>query len=106
MNLSKGPKKTGKKAEITMEPIILPIEDVLDLHLFRPKDIPDLIKDYVAVCKEKGLYSVRIIHGKGTGILKSRVIALLKDHPDVVAFGDAPAEAGGWGATLVQIRER
>ena len=91
---------------IPMEPIILPIEDVLDLHLFRPKDIPDLIKDYVAACKEKGLFSVRIIHGKGKGILKSRVIALLKDHPDVIAFSDAPAEAGGWGATLVQIRER
>jgi DNA-nicking Smr family endonuclease len=89
-----------------MEPITLPIEDVLDLHLFRPKDIPDLITDYVAACREKGLYLVRIIHGKGTGILKSRVITLLKKHPDVVTFYDAPPEAGGWGATLVQIKAR
>jgi DNA-nicking Smr family endonuclease len=106
MNLLKGPEKTEKKTENSMEPIILPIEDVLDLHHFRPKDIPDLIRDYVAACREKGLYYVRIIHGKGAGILKSRVTALLKDHPDVVAFGDAPTESGGWGATLVQIRER
>lgn len=89
-----------------MEPIILPIEDVLDLHLFRPKEIPDLIQDYLAACREKGLCSVRIIHGKGKGIQKARVHALLKKNPNVKAFGDAPAEAGGWGATIVEIRER
>ena len=89
-----------------MDPINVSIEDVLDLHLFRPKDIPDLIEDYVAACREKGLYSVRIIHGKGTGILKSRVRVLLKAHPDVITISDAPADMGGWGATIVQIRAR
>jgi DNA-nicking Smr family endonuclease len=89
-----------------MDPIKVPIEDVLDLHLFRHKDIPDLIEDYVAACRKKGLYLVRIIHGKGTGILKSRVKALLKAHPDVIAISAAPANLGGWGATIVQIRER
>lgn len=89
-----------------MEPVILPIEDVLDLHQFRPGDIPDLIQDYVAACREKGLYSVRIIHGKGKGIQKSRVRVLLEKNPDVVNFQDAPMDAGGWGATLVQIRAR
>ena len=89
-----------------MEPIVLPIEDVLDLHLFQPKEIPDLLADYIFACREKGFLTVRIIHGKGKGIQKSRVRALLKVHPDVIAFKDAPSEAGGWGATLVQIRER
>lgn len=89
-----------------MKPIVLPIEDVLDLHLFQPKEIPDLVADYIEACREKGLYDVRIIHGKGTGVQKSRVRALLKRHPDVIGFRDAPAETGGWGATLVQIRAR
>ena len=89
-----------------MEPVILPIEDVLDLHHFRPGDISGLIQDYVAACREKGLYSVRIIHGKGKGIQKSRVRALLEKNPDVVNFQDAPMDAGGWGATLVRIRAR
>lgn len=89
-----------------MEPIELPIEDVLDLHLFRPKDIPNLLEDYVAACRQKGLYNVRIIHGKGKGVQKARVHSLLKNNPDIIAFQDAPLEAGGWGATLVQIRER
>ncbi len=89
-----------------MEPIILPIEDVLDLHHFRPKDIPDLLEDYLDACRAKGLYNVRIIHGKGKGVQKSRVHAFLKAHPHVVGFCDAPPESGGWGATLVQIRPR
>lgn len=89
-----------------MKPIVLPIEDVLDLHLFKPKEIPDLLSDYICACREKGLYHVRIIHGKGKGVQKSRVRALLKAHPDVIGFKDAPSEAGGWGATLVRLRER
>ncbi|MGD9212591.1 MAG: Smr/MutS family protein, partial [Desulfobacteraceae bacterium] len=60
----------------------------------------------ISICREKGLYSVRIIHGKGKGIQKSRLLRLLKAHPDVIAFYDAPPEAGGWGATLVQLKER
>ncbi len=89
-----------------MEPVIIPIEDHLDLHLFRPKEVPDLIEEYLTACREKGLFEVRIIHGKGKGIQKARVRSLLKSNPKVMSFEDAPLEAGGWGATLVKIKPR
>jgi len=86
-----------------MEPIILPIEDVLDLHTFLPKEVPDLLDDYLAACVAKGFSSVRIIHGKGQGVLKKRVGNHLKNHSLVRSFKTAPPEAGGWGATLVEL---
>jgi len=87
-----------------MEPVKFPIEDCLDLHTFLPRDIPDLLEDYLAECLKAGLYSVRIIHGKGKGVQKRRVQGLLRDNPLVSAFKDAPPEAGGWGATLVELK--
>ena len=86
-----------------MEPVKLPIEDVLDLHTFRPQDIPDLLEDYLAECIKYGFYSVRIIHGKGKGVQKKRVQGILKNNKMVASFRDAPPEAGGWGATLVEL---
>ena len=86
-----------------MKPVKLPIEDVLDLHTFQPKDIPDLLADYLAECIRAGIFSVRIIHGKGQGIQKRRVRELLKRNALVISFREAPAEAGGWGATLVEL---
>jgi DNA-nicking Smr family endonuclease len=87
-----------------MKPVKIPIEDVLDLHTFNPKEIPDLLEDYFAACIDEGIYSVRIIHGKGHGILKDRVRRVLKKNPMVASFGNAPPEAGGWGATLVVLK--
>ena len=89
-----------------MKPVKIPIEDVLDLHIFKPKEIPDLLSDYFAACIDGGIYSVRIIHGKGQGVLKDRVRRLLKKHPMVSSFSNAPLEAGGWGATLVELRNK
>ena len=86
-----------------MKVVKLNIEDVLDLHTFRPKDIPDLLEDYFTECLKAGIYSVRIIHGKGKGIQKRRVSKLLEKNSMVTAFKAAPAEAGGWGATLVEL---
>ncbi|MDJ0814718.1 MAG: Smr/MutS family protein [Desulfobacterales bacterium] len=86
-----------------MEPVKIPIEDVLDLHTFHPKDVPDLIEDYLAECIKLGIYSVRIIHGKGKGVQKRRVQGILQKMPTVRSFRDAPPEAGGWGATLVEL---
>ena len=86
-----------------MEPINLPITDVLDLHLFQPKEVPNLLDDYFSACVDTSIFSVRIIHGKGHGILKKRVHSILKVHPLVKSFRDAPPEAGGWGATLVEL---
>ena len=86
-----------------MEPVKLPIEDVLDLHTFRPQDIPDLLEDYLTECLRSAIYSVRIIHGKGKGVQKKRVQGILKNNPMVASFRDAPPEAGGWGATVVEL---
>jgi len=87
-----------------IEPLELAIEDVLDLHTFHPKDIPNLLEDYFSECMKAGIFSVRIIHGKGKGIQKRRVQKLLKENSVVVSFKDAPPEAGGWGATLVELK--
>ncbi len=87
-----------------MEPIVMPIEDVLDLHTFRPQEIPDLLDDYLSACREAQILSVRIVHGKGRGVLKKRVRAILKHHPLVMSLADAPPEAGGWGATIVELK--
>ena len=89
-----------------MKPVKIPIEDVLDLHTFNPKDLPDLFVDYFEACIDEGIYSVRIVHGKGRGILKDCVRRLLKKNPMVSSFSNAPFEAGGWGATLVELRHK
>ncbi|MCJ7773992.1 MAG: Smr/MutS family protein [Desulfobacterales bacterium] len=88
-----------------MEPIELPIEDELDLHTFNPKDIPDLLPEYFTACKGKGIFSVRIIHGKGKGVLKKRIHEILKKSPLVKSFQNAPIEAGSWGATIVELKQ-
>ena len=89
-----------------MQPVKIPIQDILDLHTFNPKDLPDLLVDYFEACIDANITSVRIVHGKGRGILKKRVMELLKKNPMVISFRDAPLEAGGWGATLVELKRQ
>ena len=86
-----------------MEPIQIPIQDVLDLHTFRPKDVADLLENYFDECIKAGIFSVRVIHGKGKGIQKKQVRRILQKNPQVKSFRGAPPEAGGWGATLVEL---
>lgn len=86
------------------QPLELPINGVLDLHTFRPKDINELIPDYLAECRKRGIHQIRIIHGKGIGALRETVHAILRRTPDVVSFGLAPENAGGWGATVLVLR--
>ncbi|RJQ87114.1 MAG: DNA mismatch repair protein MutS [Desulfobacteraceae bacterium] len=86
-----------------MEPIEIPIDGVLDLHTFLPKELPDLLSDYLALCREKGILRVRIIHGKGTGVQKARVRSLLAKNALVRTFKDAPEQEGGWGATIAEL---
>ncbi len=95
-----------KEAETAMDDEIvrIPIEDVLDLHTFLPREVRDLLDDYFEACLAQGIFSVRVIHGKGRGVLKKRVRAILAGHPLVDRFGDAPENAGGWGATLVSLK--
>ena len=84
--------------------IELPIDGTLDLHTFPPRDVKDLIPDYLAECRAWGILEVRIIHGKGTGALRRTVHAVLARLPEVAAFKPAMEDRGGWGATLVTLR--
>ena len=83
----------------------MPIEDTLDLHTFAPRDVKELVEDYLGLAAERGFTEVRIIHGKGTGTLRRIVHAVLERHPVVVGFRLA-GDGGGWGATVVTLRTR
>ena len=86
-------------------PVALPIEDSLDLHAFAPQDIPAVVSEYLEACARHGFREVRLIHGRGTGTQRAIVRSLLGTHPLVLEFSDAPPDRGGWGATLVHLRE-
>ncbi len=94
-----------ESAEPGDAPIVLPIEDALDLHSFAPRDIPDVVREYLLACLERGLSEVRLIHGRGTGTQRAIVRSVLAAHPLVQDFTDAPPERGGWGATIVRLRQ-
>ncbi len=87
-----------------MEPVVVPITDTLDLHTFQPKEVSDLLRDYFEACIEKGIFTVRVIHGKGKGFLKKGVHGALKKNPFVKRFYEAPSGSGGWGATIVELK--
>jgi len=82
----------------------LPIGDTLDLHTFRPSEVPELVDCWLAECSRLGFRTLRIIHGKGTGALRRTVQAILARHPAVASFETADEGAGGWGATRVTLR--
>jgi DNA-nicking Smr family endonuclease len=86
-------------------PLVLPVEDALDLHTFAPRDIPSVVVEYVEECARRGLREVRLIHGRGTGTQRAIVRKVLTGHPLVEQFADAPPERGGWGATIVRLRD-
>ena len=85
------------------EPVELPMDGVLDLHTFHPRDVADLVPTWLDECKRLGLKELRIIHGKGRGQLRRTVHAILARRSDVGHFAVAPPERGGWGATLVTL---
>jgi len=86
------------------EPIELPIDGTLDLHAFDPREVKELVADYLSVCQERGILTVRIIHGKGTGALRRTVHSVLARLPEVASFRLGEDASGGWGATLVSLR--
>ena len=86
------------------QPIQLDINGELDLQTFRPSELAPLLEDYISECRGRGILSLRIIHGKGQGVLRERVHGLLRKNPFVMSFNLAPPEAGGWGATLVELK--
>lgn len=85
-------------------PVPVPIEEVLDLHPFHPRDIPSVVEEYLREAAARGFQQVRLIHGRGRGFQRQVVQELLARHPLVLRFGDAPPERGGWGATLVWLK--
>ena len=86
------------------DPVALPLEDVLDLHPFLPKEIRSVVEEYLTQCCEAGFPVVRLIHGKGKGVQRESIRALLTRLPYVRHFQDAPLEAGSWGATIVYLQ--
>lgn len=85
------------------EPVRIPITDVLDLHAFAPRDTKAAVKAYLEEAHRLGFTALRIVHGRGIGAQREMVRAILQRTPFVLSFGDAPLDAGGWGATVVTL---
>jgi DNA-nicking Smr family endonuclease len=85
-------------------PVELPVDGILDLHTFKPGEVKELVPDYLALCREKNILDVRVIHGKGTGQLREIVHSILRKTEFVERFSLAMEDAGGWGATLVRLK--
>lgn len=86
------------------DPVVVPIEDSIDLHPFAPRDVLSVLDEYLRAAAARGFVEVRLIHGRGKGVQRAAVQAWLPSHPLVLQFFDAPAERGGWGATVVVLR--
>lgn len=86
------------------EPVRIPITDVFDLHSVPPADVKGVVEAYLEEANRLGLRALRIIHGRGIGVQREIVRAVLARTPFVAAYSDAPAEAGGWGATIITLR--
>jgi len=82
----------------------VPVEESIDLHPFLPRDVVSVVEEYLEAAARKRYREVRLIHGKGTGAQRDAVRSLLARHPRVESYSDAPAEAGGWGATRVTLK--
>jgi dsDNA-specific endonuclease/ATPase MutS2 len=91
-------------AERDPEPVVVPIESSIDLHAFHPRDVRQVVDSYLEAAIEAGFTEVRIVHGRGIGVQREIVRSLLERHPDVVDYGDAVHDRGGWGATVVRLR--
>ncbi len=86
------------------EALPIPITGDLDLHPFSPREIPSLVAEYVRVCRERGVLHLRLAHGRGRGVQRAVVRRVLRSLPEVLSFADAPPSAGGWGATVAELR--
>ncbi len=86
------------------EPIRIPVTDVFDLHSVQPKETAAAVEAYLEEARRLGLKSLRIIHGRGIGVQRRIVQAVLARTPFVASYADAPPEAGGWGATVITLR--
>jgi dsDNA-specific endonuclease/ATPase MutS2 len=85
------------------EEVVLPVEDSLDLHTFRPRDVKDVVENYIDEALAAGFHEVRVIHGRGIGVQREIVRKTLERHPSVLDYADAPPGHGGWGATIARL---
>jgi len=85
------------------EPIAIPITDIFDLHSVPPRDVPAVVEAYLEEAHKLGFRAIRIIHGRGIGVQREIVRAILARTPFVISYQDAPLEAGGWGATIATL---
>lgn len=83
--------------------LAVPIDGTLDLHTFAPREVRDVVVEYLHACHGRGILEVRIVHGKGIGELRRQVHAVLAGMAEVDRFALADEGAGGWGATLVWL---
>jgi len=97
------PKFQDSNQSSDSNPIEVPITDTFDLHPFAPRDVAAAIEAYLEEAHRLGLTALRIIHGRGIGVQRQMVRTILSRTPYVIEFADAPAEAGGWGATVVTL---
>ncbi|MBX3252009.1 MAG: Smr/MutS family protein [Myxococcales bacterium] len=84
--------------------VSLPIDGVLDLHTFDPREVGALVPAWLDECRAAGLTELRIVHGKGKGVLRRTVHSLLERRDDIASFALAPSDRGGWGATVVVLK--
>jgi DNA-nicking Smr family endonuclease len=83
------------------DPFELPVDGTLDLHAFSPRDVKSVVEEYIHEAHARGLLEIRIVHGRGTGVLRGIVQAALEAHPLVLAFwDDTDAHLGATGARL------
>ena len=86
------------------DPVRIPITDIFDLHSVPPRDVKPVVEEYLREAHRLGFKALRIIHGRGIGVQREIVRSVLSRAEFVADFHDAPAEAGGWGATVVTLR--
>jgi DNA-nicking Smr family endonuclease len=80
-----------------------PVDGILDLHMFQPKDVKSVLSEYLTVCRARGILRMTVIHGKGQGVLREIVRSFLKNSPNVIEF-HTPSDASGWGATIAILK--
>ena len=90
-------------ADKNNDPIEMPVDGTLDLHTFSPKDVKQLVPDYIDECLTQGILQLRIVHGKGKGVLRDIVHSILDKHPAVKSYRHE-SSGGSWGATIVDLK--